>query len=166
MKKSLILVVAILMLSATFVKAQVSTGDPELDYIRKQYSQDKKSIVDQYMKLDVTQGGKFWPIYADFETEQQTLANTRLQIISEYVDNADTLTDKVADRLATAILKNNIDLDKADAKYYDKVKKAIGALNAAKYMQLEVYLQTAWKVTIQENIPVIGQLDKTGTSAH
>jgi hypothetical protein len=41
------------------------------------------------------------------------------------------------------------------------MKKAVGAINAAKFMQLETYLQTAWRAVVQENIPLIRELEKT-----
>jgi hypothetical protein len=158
MKKILILASAI-MLSTTFVNAQAS--DPELDYIKKAYSKDKKTIVDEYMQLDVQEGAKFWTVYGAYEKSREKLAQERLKLIEEYVSNADKLTPALADKLATAVLTNNVSLDKLNLEYYGKVKVAIGAIKAAKYMQLETYLQTTWRVVIQDMVPLIDALDKT-----
>ena len=59
MKKLLILAI-VLLVSQSFLWAQ--TPDPELDYIKKVYSKEKKTIVDEYMELDVQQGAKFCSI--------------------------------------------------------------------------------------------------------
>jgi hypothetical protein len=72
-----------------------------------------------------------------------------------------SLTPEQTDKLIKASFDNTISLDKLNSDYYDKMKKAVGAVNAAKYMQLEIYLQTMWKAVVQSNIPLIGQLDKT-----
>jgi hypothetical protein len=158
MRKSIILSVVILC-SFTYLKAQSS--DPEMDYIKKAYSKDKKTLVDQYMNLDVQEGGKFWPVYADYEANREKLASTRINLINQYVNGYDSLTPEKTDRLIKASFDNTILLDKLNSDYYEKMKKAVGAVNAAKYMQLEIYLQTMWKAVVQSNIPLIGQLDKT-----
>lgn len=158
MKKVLVFIMAIV-LSVTFVNAQ--TGDPELDYIRKAYSKEKKTIVTEYMNLDAKQAAQFTAVYDAFETSRQKLATERLKLIDEYITNAANITPELADRLAKSVLANNISLDKLNQQYYDKMKKAVGAINAAKFMQLETYLQTTWRGAVQDNIPLIGELDKT-----
>jgi len=158
MKKLFILTAAV-MLSATFVKAQ--TADPELDYIKKAYSKEKKEIVNEYMKLDSLQTAKLWPVYTAYETSREKLALQRIQLLDEYDTNTASLTPELVDKLANALLTNSISLDKLNLTYYKKMKKAAGAINAAKYMQLEVYLQTTWRSVLQELVPLVGELDKT-----
>jgi hypothetical protein len=71
MKKVLLVTSAILLL-ATFVNAQES--DPELDYIKKAYSKDKKTIVEEYMQLNVQEAAKFWTAYGAYEKSREKLA--------------------------------------------------------------------------------------------
>jgi hypothetical protein len=158
MKKLFILTVAILF-TAVYVKAQAS--DPEQDYIKKTYSKDKKTIVDEYMNLNVQDAGKFWPLYAEYEASREKIAAVRINLITQYVNGFSTLTPDATDKLVKASFDNNISQDKLNSDYYEKIKKAIGAVNAAKYMQLEIYLQTMWKAVVQSNIPLIGSLDKS-----
>ena len=146
------------MLSPMLLRAQ--TADPELDYIKKAYSHDKKTIVDEYMGLNVEQGGKFWTLYSAYEAKREKLAVARIKLIDEYVNQADNITPALADKLVNATLTNTINLDKLNLEYYGKIKLAIGAVKAAKFIQLETYLQTAWRGFVQENIPLISDLDK------
>ena len=157
--KNFLILTAIVLLSPFVVTAQ--SDDPELDYIKKAYSQDKKAIVEQYMGLDVQQGAKFWPVYGAYETRREKLAQERVKLIEKYVNSVDSLSSSIADKLATAVLTNSVNLDKLNLEFYGKMKAAIGAVKAAKYIQLETYLQTAWRGFVQENIPLIGELDKT-----
>lgn len=158
MKKTVILFIGILC-SVGFLKAQSS--DPEMDYIKKTYSKDKKTLVDQYMNLNVQDSGKFWPVYADYEANREKLAAVRINLITQYVNKYDSLTSDQTDKIIRASFDNTISLDKLNSDYYDKMKKAVGAVNAGKYMQLEIYLQTMWKAVVQSNIPLIGAVDKT-----
>jgi hypothetical protein len=158
MKKHLILAMAIL-LAGSATKAQ--TSDPESDYIRKTYSKDKKTLVSDYMTLNMQDSLKFWPIYADYEVKRQKLASIRIDLITQYVNGYNSLTPDATDKLITASFDNNISLDELNSDYYQRMKKAVGAVNSAKYMQLEIYLQTMWKAIVQSNIPLIGAIDKT-----
>ena len=157
MKKLFILSIAFIF-SIVVVKAQ--TEDPELEYIKKAYSKDKKTLVEQYMGLDVQDGGKFWPIYSEYEKKREKLATERLKLIEEYAA-LDSINATQADKTASGALSNTLSLDKLNSEYYGKVKKSLGAVKAAKLLQLEIYLQTAWKGFVQNNIPLIGELDKT-----
>jgi hypothetical protein len=157
--KNWLLLTAVLLLSTLYLKAQ--TADPELDYIKKAYSKDKKAIVDEYMGLDVQKGGKFWPIYAEYESKREKLAQSRLKTIQEYVDHAENMSEATADKIAVAALNNSASLSKLNLDYYKKMKLAVGAVQAAKFIQLETYLQSVWRTYVQDNIPMIGQLDQT-----
>ena len=158
MRKTVMLSIVILC-TVSFLKAQSS--DPEMDYIKKTYSKDKKTLVDQYMNLNVQDGGKFWPVYADYEANREKLASARINLITQYVNGYDSLTPEKTDKIIKASFDNTISLDKLNSEYYEKMKKAVGAVNAGKYMQLEIYLQTMWKAVVQSNIPLIGAVDKT-----
>jgi hypothetical protein len=41
------------------------------------------------------------------------------------------------------------------------MKKKVGGLEAAKFIQLETYLQTAIRSELQEAIPLIGEIDRS-----
>ena len=148
---------ALLVLPVLFLSAQ--SNDPELDYIKKTYSQDKKTIVADYLTLTVDQGAKFWPLYANYEKKREKLAVERLKLIQKYIDQSDTITSAQADKIILGALNNSISLDKLNLDTYTKVKTAVGARKAAQFIQLESYLQTMWRSYIQENIPLIGELD-------
>ena len=162
--KNLIILTAVVLLSPVLSKSQTAskseTKDPELNYIKTTYSKEKKTIVDEYMGLNVQEGAKFWAIYGPYEHQRETLAVARLKAIEDYVQNASNLTPAKADKIANAVLANSVSQAKMNQEYYTKMKTAVGAIKAAKFMQLETYLQTAWRGFVQENIPLISDLDK------
>jgi hypothetical protein len=58
-------------------------------------------------------------------------------------------------------LKLTDDYTKMQKKYYDSFAKLIGGRQAAKFFQLEDYLENIIRLGIQESIPFIDELDKT-----
>jgi hypothetical protein len=157
--KKLFILTATILFSVLYVKAQ--SNDPELDYIKKTYSKDKTTIVGEYLNLNAQDSVKFWPLYNDYEAGRQKIAQARINLINAYVGGYNTLTPDDIDKLVKSSFDINTSLDKLNLDNYNKIKKAIGVTNAAKYMQLEIYLQTMWKAVVQSNIPLIGALDKS-----
>ena len=155
-KLSIILVVAI----ASFSSYAQSSYKEDVELVQSIYGKSKSDLVRQYMNLSDAQAAGFTKVYDNYEAERKGLGQTKLQLINSYAESYATLTDEKADELAKGTLKNNQDYEKLYSKTYGQMKKAIGAINAAKFIQLEVYLQTVIRNEIQESIPFIGELDK------
>lgn len=131
--------------------------------IQAVYGKSKAELVKQYLNLNEVQTAAFQPIYDKYETERKTLGQKKIQIINDYAVNYATLDDAKAAELTEANLKNNLDLEKLLSSTFSKVKKALGGINAAKFVQLEQYLQIIVRVEIQDSIPFIDELEKTKT---
>ncbi|SHH10395.1 hypothetical protein [Flavobacterium defluvii] len=156
-KLSLIFIMAI----ATFSSYAQSTFKEDVEVLQSLYGKTKSDLVKQYMNLSDTQAAAFNKVYDDYETKRKALGQTKFQLINDYAANYGTLTDAKADELAKGTFKNHMAYEKLFCKTYSKAKKAIGAINAAKFIQLEVYLQTIIRAEILEIIPFIGELDKS-----
>ncbi|MBF4484476.1 MULTISPECIES: hypothetical protein [unclassified Flavobacterium] len=156
-KLSLILIMAI----AWFSSYAQSSFKEDVDVLQSVYGKSKSNLVKQYMNLSDTQSVAFTKVYDSYETERKALGQTKFQLINDYAANYATLTDAKADELAKGTLKNHLAYEKLYSKTYNQAKKAVGAINAAKFLQLEVYLQTIIRAEILESIPFIGELDKS-----
>ncbi len=141
-----------------FAKAQSS--DPEMDYIKKTYSKDKKIIVSEYMNLNAQDSVNFWPGYESYEIGRKQFSSIRLNLINQYVSGYGNLTPEQINQLVKASFENNISQEKWNADSYEMMKKSMGPINSARWMQLEIYLQTMWRAIVQNNIPIIGALNK------
>jgi hypothetical protein len=156
--KKVFLLLAVAFCSTTFAQ---STLKDDVDVVQSVYGKSKTELVSQYMALTGTQVADFTKIYEAYEVERKKLGQEKIQLINQYATDYGNLTDDKADVIAKGVLKNNVAYDKLYASYYEKVKKVIGAKNAAKFIQLEVYLQTEIRSSLQNAIPFIGELDMT-----
>lgn len=157
MKKLLLLLVLI------FTVGAFAQSKEDVEIIQAVYGKSKADLMKQYLNLNEAQTVAFQPIYDKYETERKALGKKKIQIINDYAVNYATLDDAKAAELTEANLKNNLDLEKLLSSTFGKVKKAIGGVNAAKFVQLEQYLQVTVRNEIQDSIPFIGELDKTKT---
>jgi hypothetical protein len=156
--KKLFLVVFLITTVATFAQ---SSSKEDLDIIQGVYGKTKKELAAAYMNLSEPQRSAFFKVYDAYELERKTLGAKKVEIIENYARDYYNLTDEKADALAKATLKNNADFEKLLSKYYGNAKKAVGALNASKFIQLEIYLQTTVRSELQDAVPFIGELEKT-----
>jgi F0F1-type ATP synthase membrane subunit b/b' len=154
--KKLFLFLAII--ASTSIFAQ-STDDVIL--VQSLYGKSKGDIIKDYLNLAEPQATAFQAIYDNYEAERKALGQKKMQIINDYAINYDKITDEKADELAKNNLKNNVDFEKLLSKAYGKAKKAVGPINAAKFIQLEQYFQTTIRSAVQDEIPFIGELEKT-----
>ncbi len=156
--KKVFLILLVALTTGAFAQ---STSKEDLDVIQGIYGKSKKELAVAYMAIPEAQSAAFWKIYDEFEAERKVLGQAKVATIESYAANYDNLTDEKADGIAKAALKNNMDYQKLFAKYYDKYKKAVGGVTAAKIIQFENYMQITVQSEIQDSIPFIGEMEAT-----
>ena len=68
------------------------------------------------------------------------------------------MTPAMADSLAGQYFNNRIDQEKALQTYYKKIKDATNAVTAFEFYQAEVYILTALRAQIMQQVPTYGQV--------
>lgn len=154
--KKLLLVFAIAFSATTFAQ---STLKDDIDVVQSVYGKSKSELINQYMALSGDQALNFTKIYDAYELERKKLGEQKIHLINQYATDYAALTDEKSDVIAKGIMKNNAAYDKLYSSYYGKMKSAIGATNAAKFIQLEIYLQTEIRSSLQNAIPFVGELE-------
>jgi hypothetical protein len=157
MRKFLTPICLLLFFSAS---AQVTKDDVNL--VQAMYGKEKRDLMQEYMKFDDTvKANAFWKVYDSYEMERKKLGQDFITILQDYADNYDKLDDKRADELVMRTSANNVAFENLYSKYYKKMKPVVGALKASQFFQLEAYLRSAIKTTILDEIPFIGEIDRT-----
>jgi hypothetical protein len=157
MKRMLTVLSLLFVISAS---AQMTKDDVNL--IQAIYGKDKRDLMESYMKFtDTAKANFFWKTYDSYETERKALGQQYLAIIQDYANNYSTLNDTKADGLITRSSANNTAYESLYKKYYAKLKPVVGALKASQFLQLEAYLRSEVKVNILNQIPFIGEIDRT-----
>ncbi|HXZ80750.1 MAG TPA: hypothetical protein VEG30_12520 [Terriglobales bacterium] len=128
-----------------------------IELLRSNVRQQKAEIMGAVMQLDVDQAAKFWPIYSEYDAELTKLNNLRIANIEEYARNYDQMTDAKADELIQKALDFRKQRSELLAKYYGRVKASLGAIEAARFLQIEDQLLLIIDLQIQSALPVVGQ---------
>jgi len=150
------LLITLAFLSCTLGFSQ--TDKEDLAIVKAVFNKEKKMLVQDYMNFS-TPNDAFWAEYDAYEAKRSELSMQRVQILSDYATQYETLNDAQAEALVKRIASNDASFLSLEKSYFKKMTKVTGAKNAAKFFQLENYLQTVVRKKIMENIPFIDELD-------
>ena len=96
----------------------------------------------------------FWPIYREYDLEMAKLGDERVALIAEYAKNYANVTDELADRLASRALELESRRQELKGQVYQKVKKALSPLTAARILQVEHQLLLLIDLQIASALPI------------
>lgn len=131
----------------------------ELEIFKSVFSIEKKAMLMDFLQLSDAEATAFWPIYEAYQKELNVLADRRIILISEYVNNYGAITAEEADAMMKESSEIIIKREKLRAKYYEKVKKATSSIRAAQFVQFERFVQNAIDSELNDSLPLIGELD-------
>jgi hypothetical protein len=139
----------------------MAQSNDELAMLRDMFGKEKKDIISQFLDFSAADSAKFWPLYEEYSAKRKALGDDRISIIKDYADQYTNLTNEQAQKLGDRLFKNEAGILKLQQQYYKKMSKAVSPLKATQFIQTEIYLQTQLRAVIQDEIPFIGELDKT-----
>jgi len=128
-----------------------------IQLLRTNVRQQKAEIMGAVMVLSAEQAAKFWPIYSEYDAELTKLNNLRLANIQEYARNYDEMTDAKADELIQNAFDYRKQRSELLAKYYGRVKESLGAIQAARFLQVEDQLLSIIDLQIQSALPLVSK---------
>jgi hypothetical protein len=129
-----------------------------IELMRADVRHQKAELLGAVMVLSASDAAKFWPIYNDYEVQLTKLNDQRVANIMEYAKAYDQMTDEKADSLIQTAMDYQKDRAVLLAKTYQQVKGAIGATQAARFVQVEHQLLLIIDLQIAASLPVIGEV--------
>lgn len=126
------------------------------DMLRKDILKDKNAFFEEGMGLvEPAEKSKFWDVYGGYQKEMEGIWKQRGANIKNYAANYKTLSDPVADELATTALKNDEQSLALRKKYYETYKTVLGPKKAARWLQLESAWQHLIMLKLTTEIPLV-----------
>jgi hypothetical protein len=123
--------------------------------MRADVRQQKAEIMGAVMLLSAPDATKFWPIYSEYDTELTKLNDQRVANIKEYARTYEQMTDEKADELIQNALAYQKQRSELLAKTYDRVKQSLGAITAARFVQIEHQLLLIIDLQVDSSLPVV-----------
>ncbi|WP_035349079.1 hypothetical protein [Edaphobacter aggregans] len=139
--------------------ADAVTGRPVTDddiaVLRQDVQADKTEIITRNMNFTDEESKAFWPVYREYAHEQQKIGDQRVALIKDYAANYDKIDDTQADSYIQRAVKYEEEMADLRKKYIPKFKKAIGAKQTAKFLQVDNRLNLLVNVQLAALLPLI-----------
>ena len=158
-------VIVAIMMSAAVASAQqapitaAETKDLNLrayvELLRADVRAQKVAFLTELMEFTDAEDKAFWPIYRAYDTELSAINDERVTGIEEYARNYDKVSDALADKLATKSLELETRRTALKEKYYTRMKTALSATTAARFLQVENQLLLIIDLQIAASLPIV-----------
>lgn len=133
------------------------SAQSEADVLRKIFSAEKRAITESFLQLTGSDANAFWELYDEYEAERKSLSDKRIQLIKDYADQYQGLTNEQASDLVTRSFSGRSASMKLQKQYFKKISKAVDAKTATSWLQLEQYIRTAVNYDLYDAIPFVGE---------
>jgi Na+/phosphate symporter len=127
----------------------------DIELLRSDVRANTAEIIRVMMQLDDKDAAVFWPIYRDYESELSKLYDEKVAGIMDYADNYLQMTDAKADDLATRALQWEDQRTNLKKKYYERFKKALSPITAARFLQIENQILMLVDLQVASSLPII-----------
>ena len=149
MKKLMLIIVFVLAGSVGYAQ------DAYIELLRSDVKTQKVAIVTEVMQFTNEEAKVFWPMYREYDFEQTKLGDARIELIKDYAENYETMTDQKAKELIDGALKLQGKRIKLKKKYFKKFNKVLPSKIVAKFFQLENQINLLIDLQIASELPFI-----------
>jgi Spy/CpxP family protein refolding chaperone len=136
-----------------------SVTKPNVDEVVRAVRADlqgaRADIMAKNLTLTAEQAAKFWPLFDQYQKEQNAIIEEQLKSVHQYVDNYQTLDDAGALRLINAHMERDGRMNVLRQRWLAEFQKVLPTRLAARAMQIDRRLSLAAQMEIVAQIPLI-----------
>jgi len=97
----------------------------------------------------------FWPLYREYRVAMNNVGSRKLDVIIDYADHVDTMTEARAKRLLDQSFAVQKEAIKVKEKYVRRFRRILPQTKVVRLMQLENRMDTMIDIKISEGIPLM-----------
>ncbi len=151
MKKIALIVLGIIVYTIGYAQSDKE----EIQIMQNLFGMEKKALVADFIQLDKAQYDAFWALYDQYETERKAMGINRLDLIEQFAENYDNMTDDQAAQLVSQMISQRKKTDKLMDTYYKKIAKATSPIVGMQFMQLEGFVLSAIRTYVLGEVPFV-----------
>ncbi len=159
MRKSFVRALAAALLTGALAAlpalASASSLESEIELLRSDLRTGKVDIVKDALHLSGAKADAFWPLYRKYQLDLDKIGDKRIALIKDYAAHYDSMTDAKAKTLVNQALDLQSQRTSLLKKYYPQFEKVLGAIDAAKLVQVEHLIMAAIDLQLASEIPLI-----------
>ncbi len=141
--------------SETLTVVSKALSESDIALLRQDVQSMKMDLLSKAMQFTDAEASGFWPAYREYANEQQRMGDAKYQIIKEYAENYDHMSDAKATDLTGRMFEMDKSVYDTRAKYWPRFEKVLGPKRAAKFYQIDRRLTLMIDLELASEIPVL-----------
>jgi Spy/CpxP family protein refolding chaperone len=141
----------------TVQPANHTTGmtDDVVAQFRTDLMSKRADIMAKGLTLTSEQAAKFWPMFQEFQKEQDVIVNEQIKSTKAYADHYQALSDEDAVSYIKALLERDQKMLDLRNKWLTKFQKTVPAKIAARAIQIDRRLSNVAQIQLSSQIPLV-----------
>jgi Spy/CpxP family protein refolding chaperone len=149
-------------LSAAAAQDQAASAPPDkaqtaeaLSKFRDAMQAERADVMAKGLTLPADQAAKFWPLYQQFQKEQNVIIDSQIEAVKKYAERYETLTDSDSLAFVKSLLDRDEKMDALRMKWLPKFQAAVPAGTAARAIQLDRRISQIAQAQLSAQIPLV-----------
>ena len=132
-----------------------TTMDDVLRAIREDMQGDRADILAKNMTLTSEQAAKFWPLFANYQKEQDVIIDQQLRAVQTFMERFEELDDAGALALMKGHFDRDTQMNALRQKWLAQFQQVLGTKLAVRAMQIDRRLSLVQQLGIAGRIPLV-----------
>ncbi|PSL48222.1 hypothetical protein CLV51_1021086 [Chitinophaga niastensis] len=129
------------------------------DLVTQIFGKNKESLLNEFLKISPVEESAFQSAFLEYETEKSPWLSERIALLKMYNEEFSSLDERKMNSLTKEIINNDLEFGRLQMRYFRRMNKLLGATRAAKFFQLDNYLEQSTREFIQNQLPFIKELE-------
>ena len=129
--------------------------DSYMEIVRSTIKTEKKALIAEVMELTDEEGTEFWPVYNEFEESMYKLNTDYFNIVKEFADNYENMSDEKAIDILNKAGKYSVSKEKLKSKYVKKVLKVLSPQKTLRFAQASSKIEVMIDAHLATEIPLL-----------
>jgi hypothetical protein len=122
---------------------------------REAMQAERADVMAKGLALSADQAAKFWPLYEQYQKEQNVIIDGQIDAIKKYAAHYDTLTDADSIEFVKALLDRDAKMEALRSKWLPKFQTAVPGGMAARAIQLDRRISQVAQAQLSAQIPLV-----------
>lgn len=122
---------------------------------REAMQAERSDIMAKGLSLSADQAAKFWPLYEQYQKEQNVIIDAQIDAVKKYAEHYDTLTDTDSVAFVKALLDRDAKMEALRSKWLPKFQTVVPGGTAARAIQLDRRISQVAQAQLSSQIPLV-----------
>jgi hypothetical protein len=125
-----------------------------IELLREDVWDEKAQLLGAVLQLNATEAAKFWPIFDEYNAELTKLHDSMRANVKFYASEYSQMTDDKANRVIKGAIDHRRQQLELLERYHERVKQALGAVTAARFIEVEHQLLLLIDLQLLAPLPI------------